>query len=567
MAAISAFLIRQAGRAVAGRFEAATSDPGRAQDQKLMEMVERNRDTEYGLEYGFASIRSLADYRRQVPVVTYEDIKHRVDRIARGERNVLTSEDPMMLARTSGTTAEPKYIPVTPTCLRRTHADQMRTWIYHAATRHPGMFKGKVVSLISPAVEGYTESGLPYGSTTGHIYENMPRIVRRAYGIPYEVFLIDDYDSRYYALARTSLAQDVTFVGTANPSSILRMVECTDLHADDLIRDLFDGTLRKDLQIDPVIRQVVESSLGRHPEKARRLEKACILRSGRLLPADYWPGLVLIGCWKGGTVGHHVQKFAQWFDPEGRKKVPVRDWGYLSSEARGSIPLFDEGSAGVLTVSANVLEFVEVDDLENAEHRPDRWNFLGPEELVKGREYYVFFTTTGGLYRYDINDVVQVAGYYNLTPTIRFKRKGRGMANISGEKLSVNQIISVFEHVSRHFGVTIDHFKAEPDPDNTRYVFKIEAPALLESQRRPLLEELDRHLCRLNIEYHAKRKSFRLNDPLLHVMKAGWYERHRKALVARGKRLFQAKTIVLDGREKFQEDPGNLEAVVDLRAV
>ena len=84
MAAISAFLIRQAGRAVAGRFEAATSDPGRAQDQKLMEMVERNRDTEYGREYGFASIRSLADYRRQVPVVTYEDIKHRVDRIARG---------------------------------------------------------------------------------------------------------------------------------------------------------------------------------------------------------------------------------------------------------------------------------------------------------------------------------------------------------------------------------------------------------------------------------------------------------------------------------------------------
>ena len=566
MTAIGAFLIRQAGWAAARRFEAATNDPVSFQHRKLMEIVQCNRDTEYGRECGFDSIRSLSDYRRRVPVVSYDDIQPWVARIERGERNVLTNEHPVMLAQTSGTTAAPKYIPVTPTCLGRTHSDQMRTWIYHAATRHPGMFKGKVVSLISPAVEGHTESGLPYGSTTGHIYQSMPRLVRRTYGIPYEVFLIDDYDSRYYALMRTALAQDVTFVGTANPSSILKLVEYADRHADRLIRDLFDGTLRKDLSIDPAIRQVLENVLRPHPDKAHRLEKARAHRDGRLLPADYWPGLVLIGCWKGGTVGHHVQRFSQWFDPEGRRKVPVRDWGYLSSEARGSIPLFDEGSAGVLTVSANVMEFVEVDDLENAGHRPDQWSFLGPEELVKGQEYYVFFTTTGGLYRYDINDVVQVAGYYNLTPTIVFKRKGRGMANIAGEKLSVSQIIAAFDHLSRHFGITIDHFKAEPDPDNARYVFKIEASNLPASQRRPLLAELDRHLCQLNIEYRSKRKSFRLNHPLLQVMKAGWYERHRKALVARGKRLFQAKTIVLDGREKFQEDPENVQAVVDLQS-
>ena len=72
------------------------------------------------------------------------------------------------------------------------------------------------------------------------------------------------------------------------------------------------------------------------------------MRSGKLLPADYWPNLALIGCWKGGTVGSYIKKFPQWFDPDDDGMVPVRDWGYLSSEARGSIPLSDRRLSLVL---------------------------------------------------------------------------------------------------------------------------------------------------------------------------------------------------------------------------
>ena len=61
------------------------------------------------------------------------------------------------------------------------------------------------------------------------------------------------------------------------------------------------------------------------------------------------------------------------------------------------------------------------------------------------REYYIFFTTTSGLYRYDINDVIKVTGRYNQTPQIIFLRKGRGMTNITGEKLSVNQVIEAVQ--------------------------------------------------------------------------------------------------------------------------
>ena len=122
-----------------------------------------------------------------------------------------------MFAQTSGTTGDPKFVPVTPTCRGREHSDQMRTWLAHAQRAHAqrahrGLFDGKVVSLVSPAIEGYTASGLAYGSTSGHIYRNMPGIVRRVYSVPYEVFEIADYTAKYYAIMRVALEHDVSFL-------------------------------------------------------------------------------------------------------------------------------------------------------------------------------------------------------------------------------------------------------------------------------------------------------------------------------------------------------------------
>ena len=298
--------------------------------------------------------------------------------------------------------------------------------------------------------------------------------------------------------------------------------------------------------------------------RARELEALRERRNGRLLPADYWPDLALIGCWKGGTVGSYVDRFPQWFDPDKRGMVPTRDWGFLASEARGSIPLTDHGSAGVLTVSTNVFEFVLASELEENQGKPESWTFLGVQEIEENQEYYIFITTTGGLYRYDINDVIEVVGRYQNTPTIVFKRKGRGMANITGEKLSVNQLIDAFNSAGEALSVVVSHFKAEPDYDKSRYVFKVESDTLTEDKRLALLQGVDNRLSELNIEYEAKRKSGRLAAPIMHVMKLGWYEGQKKELAAEGKRVFQAKTVLLDAKQPFKEEASNLEAVVEM---
>ena len=564
MSILSQTLIAIAGAAAARRFESAASDASGTQHRKLMSIVERNQSTEYGKEHGFSSVKSLKDWQNAVPIVTYEDLRERVERMTRGEKNVLTAEAPVMFAKTSGTTGQAKYIPVTPTCQGRDHADQLRAWLHFARRDHPEMFRGKVLSLVSPAVEGHTPSGIPYGSTSGVVYRDMPWAVKGTYAVPYPVFEIEDYEAKYYCLMRIGMANDITCLATANPSSVVKMCEMANTHAGALLRDVADGTLRADLDIPKAIRESLLTRFKPMPEKARGLEQAREKRSGKLLPADYWPNLALIACWKGGTVGHYVEGFGQWFDPDGIKSIPVRDWGYLSSEARGSIPISDEGCGGVLTVASNVYEFVEVEELERHPDSPQAWQMIGVADVEVGKQYYIFITTTGGLYRYDINDIIEVVGHYRQTPVIAFCRKGRGMTSITGEKVSVDQVIEAFERSARELAVELSHFKAEADSEAERYVFKIEAATPIPQERlRSMLESLERHLSELNIEYAAKRKSLRLNPPVLMVMKTGWYDSGKQRLVAEGKRLFQAKTVLLSDRAK-ETDEEFLSATITL---
>ncbi|HEY1122624.1 MAG TPA: GH3 auxin-responsive promoter family protein [Haloferula sp.] len=554
-------LIALKARLAARPFQKALKDPAGTQQRLLLSILRRNQDTEYGRAYGFASLHSLADYQGNVPVIDYEAIRERIDRMTRGEKNILTAETPVLFAQTSGTTGSPKYIPVTPTCQK---AGVTPTWLHFARRDHPAMFDGKVITIVSPAVEGYTPSGIPFGSTSGMVIRELPGIVQSAYAVPYEVYEVADYEAKYYALLRFGVAENVTMLGTANPSSVVKLAEMANQFAERLIADIRAGTLTKELEIAPEIRQVLEPKLRADPARAASLEKMRALRGGRLLPADYWPGMALIGCWKGGTVSSYIERFPEWYNPVGKGMPAIRDMGYLASEARMSIPISDHGAGGVLTFHINVFEFVPADDIDGNPGDPDSWRFLGVDGIEVGKEYYVFITTTGGLYRYDMNDVIEVVGYHLAAPVIVFRRKGRGMANLTGEKLSVNQLIEAVGKASGATGLDAPHFRAEPDPTRSRYVFKVEFTDLPTSESAAaFLEVMDQTLSGMNLEWQSKRASGRLHAPQLHVMKPGWYDRGKQKLVAEGKRLFQAKTILLDANATYRPDPEETALEID----
>ena len=518
------------------RWHERTFMPQETQSQLLLDIVKHNRATAFGRDHRFETIRSPEDYKNQVPISDYERIRPYVERAQNGDAEVLTTEPVVMFTMTSGSTGEPKLIPVTASS-KQNHRDLTRLWYYRAYLDHSEFLGNKLLGLVSPVEEGRTSSGIPYGAASGLIYQSSPRWIQNAYAVPYEVSGIKDFEAKYYLVMRLALEQEISFFGTPNPSSILKLVEIAEQYKTELIRDIRDGAIDARWNIPVEIRRALSGRLVKNPRRSQQLEKLAD-KFGILRPKDYWPQLKLIGCWKGGSVGVRLQEFVRWFD----EATPVRDLGYMASEAQMTLPVTDTGSAGILDVGANFYEFIPEREIGNPNAAP-----LGCADLAEGEEYYLILTTPGGLYRYDINDVVRVAGFYNRTPLLEFVRKGRDVTSITGEKLHVNQLIEAVAQAQAATAIAVQHFHAAADAANSRYVIAVECDGAAPPQPAlaRFLGEIDAQLRRLNIEYAQKRDSRRLGGPVLWVMRSGWYARKTAAALARAGRDAQFKPPLL----------------------
>ncbi|MDP2928885.1 MAG: GH3 auxin-responsive promoter family protein [Candidatus Omnitrophota bacterium] len=505
------------------RFDRAARDPIKTQKKLLFSIIKKNKRTLYGKEHGFSSIKTIEDFQNKVPVNNYESLRPYIKKMLKGQPNILTKDKPIFFGITSGTTNKPKFIPVTKRS-RMQKSKIMSVWLYRLLSDHPETLGGKAFVVMSPAVEGYASSGVPYGSESGDAYKNMPALVSKHYALPYDVFCIKDYEARYYTMLRIGMGENVTNISTMNPLTILVLCQKISKYAKEIIEDIRKGTLNGSLIMDPGIRKNIEKTFKANPSRADFLEKL-LKEKGALLPKDFWKDLVLIACWTGGTVGLYIKELTKYF-PEG---IKMRDFGYVSTEARVSVPVSDDGPSGVLTVGANFYEFIPEEDIEKKDP-----GYLTVDKLKKGRRYYIIFTTPSGLYRYNIDDIIRVVGFRGKAPVIEFIQKGKNVSSATGEKLYESQIISAIHKARQITGINVEFFCAclewQIPPS---YSFLVEFSEDPDShQKKHFLGHIEDSLGGINIEYKAKRSSQRLGNPKLKVLEKGSFERFRKARLA-----------------------------------
>src|SRR6266404_1566341 len=534
---------RMRGKMASSRLNNAAESTATAQREFLLKLVAQNTDSAFGREHGFASIRTVSDYRKQVQVHDFEGLRPYVNRIMAGEESALTHEAPFMLTMTSGTTGEPKFIPVTRES-QKLNSSLMALWLHSALQDHPGLMDYSSIGIVSQAIEGHTGSGVPYGSASGLIYKNIPWLIRRTYAIPYEVSELHNYDERYFIAARFALARRVSFIATPNPSTMILLARTCTSQKERLVRAIHDGTLGIDSPTQQGICAELATKLRPQPARAKALE-SIIKRTGELRPADCWTDLKLIGCWMGGSSGIQARKLQSFYGA-----VPLRDLGYLSSEGRVTVPLADNTPSGILAIQNGFYEFIPEESADAVDPQ-----VLSSHELEQGRRYSILLSTANGLYRYKINDIVEVTGFFREAPLLAFIRKGGEMANITGEKMHANHLMQAIDEIKHRFDLAIGHFRASPDFDARRYDIFIEleqnvSVALLCDQ---VLPELDKILSRVNIEYAQKRQSQRLAAPILHLMQGTWVAMCLQRHIATGKRDTQYKWQILVP-ERREED-------------
>lgn len=516
------------------RLKASIKDSKKFQQKILENILHKNASSQFGKEHHFDSIESIQDFQKSVPIRDYEGHRPYINKLIDGETSVLTVDSPMMFNVTSGTTSEPKLIPLTK-AMERKNSAIMKLWLAAAAKDHPQAFRGYFLGLVSPEVESFV-GDIPLGNISGRIYKRIPKMVRHHYAVPYDVFEVANYDQRYYLVLRFAVEKNITFTATPNPSAYLRLADCLQKKSELLIKSIREGTLGIKLASNEQhIQLALEKRLRPNPRRARSLEKI-LHQYDRLYPRDVWPQLRFLGCWTGGSVGILASKIRDFYG----EALQIRDLGYLASEGRMSLPLRDGTPSGLLTLSTNFYEFVpeELDPLTNP-------TTLLAHELELGKTYYVILTNSGGLYRYDINDIVEVTGFTGTCPEIAFLRKGRDVVSITGEKLHVNHCIAALTHVldPKDF----NQFRMWPDLELSRYEIALELSSEKNEEFRMrakcinFLQDFDLQLQKQNAEYKSKRESSRLNAPVLHVMRKGWFEAERRFAFLSGKKDIQFK--------------------------
>ena len=149
--------------------------------------------------------------------------------------------------------------------------------------------------------------------------------------------------------------------------------------------------------------------------------------------------------------------------------MPLRDLGLVASEGRLTLPLVDGSAAGVLAIDAGFYEFIPEEAMD-AGAPP----VLLAHELEVGRRYGIVLSGANGLYRYDLNDIVEVRGYYRRTPLVAFVRKGRDMTSITGEKLHLNHVRAAVRAAEDATRVEVWQFRLIPDVETCRYDLLVE---------------------------------------------------------------------------------------------
>lgn len=526
-------------------FLASLQEPERTQEQFLREQVlAPNVDCELGRRYGFDKIATLDDYRRAVPISTYDGFAELIERtVQTGEQGLVTGEPIKRFFLTSGSTSRSKYIPVTNRFVR----NKSRTFgIYWSLVfeAHPAAQQGRMVTNFSDSGKAVlSPGGLPCSSESAY-WAGVTRAtqLREQPLIPKAVAQLGDSDSRYYAIARILLEERFAVIMTLNPSTILLLFQKVEQYAEALLHDIEHGGITAPgLSVSDDVRAYVAERYPGNPARAAQL-RALEAPPG-LLAHRLWPELALAICWRSPMLAPYIELLTPHFEG-----VAQRDYILMASEGVMAVPIADDTSGGALVLGANLYEFVPEDELEAPSP-----TVLSPHELEVGRTYVVILSNASGLYRYNIGDVVRVVRMQGRTPIIEFLHRAGSTCSLTGEKLTEDQVTAAVSDVAEQLGLAVESFTLAPAKRGfPHYVAMIE---LLRPADRSVLAEvprrLDEALEQHNMEYGSKRSSQRLAAPELWLVRPGGYEARRRQRLAGGTSDSQIKPTHLTRDPSF----------------
>lgn len=454
--------------------------PQEVQREVLFELLDKASNTEIGLKYNFRNIHTEKEFREQVPIQSYDDIKPTVERMMLGERNLLWPGETKWFAKSSGTTNDKsKFIPVSKDSLEDVHIRGGRDVLAIYLKNYPesGILSGKSLTLGgSHKVHNYNNNCY-YGDLSAIIIENIP-FWTDFYRTPStEISLIEEFEEKIEKIIEYSLGEDVTsFAGV--PSWYLVL-------------------LKRVLEV-----------------------------TGKNNILEVWPNLEVFT--------HGGVKFEPYRE-QYEKLFPSDSMHYMETynASEGFFGIQDEPDKKDMLLMLDYgtyYEFIPMDDF-----RSDNLNAISLQDVEIGKNYAMVISTNGGLWRYLIGDTIQFTSKYPFKFTITGRTKH--FINAFGEEVIIDNAEKAFHIACERTNAIISEYTGGPiymkDKQKGAHEW------IIEFEKEPddpshFIQLLDGALKTINSDYEAKRhKDLSLEMPHMIIAKRGlfyeWMKKRGKA--------------------------------------
>lgn len=526
--------------------------PFQVNEALLLKILADNRDTEYGKKYDFANIKSYADYKRSVPIITYENINSDIERMLHGEENVLTVYPFNHMNETSGTVGKPKLIPMTQP-MQEMFLKYNKHYMDALYLENYGEDWAEGRIFCTAQGQYRTDpSGITIGDASSKMAEyvqggkqGLDSMLRAVYTSPVEATIPEPgTDTRYIHIRFAMMDKEIRGIVSGFFSMVVQYLHYITDNYEMLIYDIEHGTIDSSVEMPEEVRASLLQKIEPMPERAAELKE--IFRNGsdyQFVPA-LWPKLRFLYGVGGDGFSVYTNTIRTKFTGDA---VQVIYGGIVSSEGLWTIPVAVEQEASALAPGSGFMEFLPI------EAGDDFSQIVTMDQLEVGKIYELIITNFSGFYRYRLSDAVQVTGFYRNTPLVCFMYRVNKTVNLAAEKTTETALLQTVERTAEELNFVLSDYTVYPDAEAVpaRYVFLIQPEyENYDIELDTLAKTLNRHLREANHEYAGYEDAGRLGAAEAYWLQPQTTFLYRDLQVMKGRSAGQLKPLRIITKEQ-----------------
>lgn len=394
---------RQAAQVHIEQFHKNHANPREAQLNKLRRILAAAESTEFGRKYQFSEISDYDSFKQQLPISGWDDVAEWIDKATVSEQAILSAEPPLFYEPTSGSSSNRKLIPYTPSLLLEFQS-AIIVWLASLYDAAPEIADGRGYWAMSPQLQKteQTPNGTPIGCGNDMGYLMGSIVLPLLESVLNPVNINSSQDTwRIDSLIAMINAEDLSMISVWSPTFLLALLEPMIFVSSNL-------QPMKSQELNEIRRHI-------NTDRQALFDQACQEQNFNLL----WPNLKVLSSWTAGPSLAFSKKIAALFP-----KTKIVPKGLLATE-------------GVVSISYGLDEHCPVAlDSHFLEFKHENGDVVLADEVQQGEHYQPLLTTGGGLYRYNLGDVVEIE--HNVKKgllCLRFVERADTRCDLVGEKL------------------------------------------------------------------------------------------------------------------------------------